>query len=79
MGKNRTVYRRNDNKWVNKRNDSDRASSLHDTQKQAENAAKENLKNQGGGEVTVQGVNGKFRKKDTVAPGNDPCPPKDKK
>ena len=49
--KNRTVYRRNDGTWVNKRNDSDRASSLHTTQKDAENAARDMLKNQGGGEL----------------------------
>ena len=76
--KNRTVYRRNDGTWVNKRNDSDKASSLHTTQKDAENAAKEMLKNQGGGELTIQGTNGRFRSKDTIPPGNDPNPPKDK-
>ena len=76
--KNRTVYRRNDGTWVNKRNDSDKASSLHTTQKDAENTAKEMLKNQGGGELTIQGTNGRFRSKDTIPPGNDPNPPKDK-
>ena len=35
MGKNRTVYHRPDGKWVNQRDDSDKASSLHDTQKEA--------------------------------------------
>jgi hypothetical protein len=35
-------------------------------------AGKAMLGNQGGGEITVQGVNGQFRQKDTVAPGNDP-------
>jgi hypothetical protein len=80
MSKNdRTVYRRNDGTWVNKLNDSDRASSLHSTQKEAENAAKEMLRNQGGGEVTIQGTDGRFRDKDTVKPGNDPNPPKDRK
>ncbi len=76
--KNRTVYRRSNGDWANKRNDSDRASSVHSTQKEAENAAKEMLRNQGGGEVTIQGENGRFRDKDTVKPGNDPNPPKDK-
>ena len=28
-GRDRTVFRRSDGQWVNKRNDSDRASSLH--------------------------------------------------
>ena len=75
----RMVYKRpDDGKWVNKRNDSERASSLHDTQKAAENAAKEMLKNQGGGDLTTKGLNGQIRSKDTIAPGNDPCPPKDK-
>jgi hypothetical protein len=78
MGKNdRIVYRRSDGNWVNKRNDNDRASSLHDTQKDAENAARTMLNNQGGGELTTKGKNGQIRSKDTIAPGNDPNPPKD--
>ena len=68
----RTVSRRPDGTWENKRNDADRASSLHDTQKAAQDAAREMLKNQGGGELTVKGVDGKIRDKDTIAPGNDP-------
>ena len=75
--KGRIVYQRDDGKWVNKRNDSDRASSLHNTQKEAKNTAREMLKNQGGGELTIKGVNGLIRSKDTIAPGNDPNPPKD--
>jgi hypothetical protein len=73
----RTVYRRDDGTWVNKRNDADKASSVHDTQREAQEAAKEMLKNQGGGELTTKGLNGQIRSKDTIAPGNDPCPPKD--
>jgi uncharacterized protein YdaU (DUF1376 family) len=79
MNRNRTVYRQSDGKWVNKRNDADRASTVHDTQKEAMEKAKEMSSNQGGGEVTVQSTNkGQFRIKDTVPPGPDPCPPKDK-
>ena len=74
----RTVFRRTDGTWVNKRNDADRASSTHDTQKQAEEAARDMLKNQGGGELTTKGRDGQIRSKDTIAPGNDPNPPKDK-
>jgi hypothetical protein len=77
-GIDRTVYKTDDGKWANKRNDSNRASSIHDTQGDAEEAARENLKNQGGGELTTQGRDGKFRSKDTIPPGNDPNPPKDK-
>ena len=76
--KGRTVFHRDDGKWVNKRNDSERASSLHDTQKEAENVAREMLRNQGGGELTTKGENGQIRSKDTIAPGRDPNPPKDK-
>ena len=74
----RTVYRRDDGKWANKRNDSERASSLHDTQKAALDAAKDLLQNQGGGELTTKGLDGRIRSKDTIAPGNDPFPPRDK-
>ncbi len=76
-GRDRTIFRRPDNKWVNKRNDADKASSLHDTQKEAEQAARNMLKNQGGGELTTKGLNGRIRSKDTIAPGNDPFPPRD--
>lgn len=68
----RTVFRRPDGSWANKRNDASRASSVHGTQKEAQDAARQMLKNQGGGELSTKGVDGKFRDKDTVAPGNDP-------
>lgn len=42
----RTVYRSGD-KWVNKRNDADRPSSKHDTQKEAIQVARRMLQNQG--------------------------------
>jgi hypothetical protein len=76
-GRDRNVYRRSDGKWVNKRQDAEKASSLHKTQEEAEEAANNMLRNQGGGELTTSGRNGKFRSKDTIKPGNDPCPPKD--
>lgn len=77
-GTDRTVSRRPDGTWENKRNDAEKASSLHKTQKEAEQAARAMLKNQGGGELTIKGVDGKIRSKDTIAPGKDPNPPKDK-
>ena len=80
MGKDqdRTVYRKSNGKWVNKRQDAQRASSLHDTQKDAIDTAREMLKNQGGGELITHDRHGKIRSKDTIHPGNDPNPPKDK-
>jgi hypothetical protein len=73
----RTIFRRDNGQWANKRNDAGKASSLHRTQKDAIDAAKNMLQNQGGGELTTKGLNGKIRSKDTIAPGNDPNPPKD--
>lgn len=76
-GKDRTVFKGIDGEWKNKRNDALKAASSHETQKEAEKAAKEMLMNQGGGELTVKGLDGKIRSKDTIPPGNDPNPPKD--
>lgn len=78
MGKksDRTVFKK-DGDWINKRNDASKASSTHDTQKAAEAAAKSMLKRSGGGELTTKGLDGKIRSKDTIAPGNDPFPPRD--
>lgn len=75
-GRDRTVYRNEQGRWVNKRNDASRASSTHRTQKEAQDAARTMLQNQGGGELTTKGRDGKIRDKDTVAPGNDPYPPR---
>lgn len=76
-GNNRSIFRRDD-QWINKLNGASRASSVHDTQQDAINVAREMLSNRGGGELTTMGRNGQIRSKDTIAPGNDPCPPKDK-
>lgn len=73
----RIVYKRGD-EWVNKLTTSAKASSLHSTQKAAENAARSMLHNQGGGELITKGLDGKIRSKDTIAPGNDPFPPRDR-
>ena len=77
-GKGRTVSKRPDGSWQNKRDGAGRASSVHDTQAQAAAAAKQMLQNAGGGELKIKGVNGQIRSKDTVPHGNDPNPPKDK-
>jgi len=72
------VSRRTDGTWENKRQDAGKASSLHKTQAAAEKAAREMLKNQGGGELTTMSRDGKIRSKDTIPPGNDPNPPRDR-
>lgn len=66
-----------DGKWENRRADDERASSLHPTQKEAVDSARKMLRNQGGGELTVKGLDGKIVSKDTIPPGNDPYPPRD--
>lgn len=78
MSNDRIVYRRKDGVWVNKKNESEKATSLHSTQAEALVAARQNLENQGGGELITKGLDGRIRSKDTISPGNDPCPPKDK-
>ena len=75
----RTVFRdKETNEWINKRNDAGKASSRHDTQQAAADAAARMLRNQGGGELSIKGRDGQIRSKDTIAPGNDPNPPKDR-
>ncbi|MDX0174511.1 DUF2188 domain-containing protein [Sinorhizobium meliloti] len=79
MGKNDRFVSKHPEGWAVRAPGADRASSLHQTQREAEQRAKETVRNLGGGEVRVQGRDGKWRDSDTVAPGNDPNPPRDKK
>jgi hypothetical protein len=53
-----------------------RASSHHANQGEAQSAARRYLRNEGGGELSIQGRNGRIRAKDSVPPGHDPYPPK---
>ncbi|WP_420559751.1 DUF2188 domain-containing protein [Tepidicaulis sp.] len=79
MSKNDRYVVKHPDGWAVKAAGADRASSVHKTQGEAERAAKDTVQNLGGGEVRIQGRDGKWRDSDTVAPGNDPNPPKDKK
>ena len=72
----RTVSRREDGRWANQKDGAQRATSLHDTQSEAVAAARENLRNEGGGELKIKNEDGQVRQKDTVAPATDPNPPK---
>ncbi len=65
--------------WAVKAPGASRASVVTTTQKQAEARAKEIVRKQGGGEVRIQGRDGKIRGSDTVKRGRDPFPPRDKK
>lgn len=57
----------------------DRASAHTDTQGEAIDRARDIVRNLGGGEVTIHGRDGRIRDSDTVPPGGDPNPPRDRK
>lgn len=70
------VYKSGDG-WAAKRDDASRASSVHDTQAAAYDAARGYAArgyagNNGGGDVSIHGRDGQIREKNTIAPGNDP-------
>ena len=65
--------------WDVKKPGASRVSAHHPTQKAAISDAKGIVKNKGGGEVRIHGLDGKIRNSDTVFPGNDPDPPRDTK
>jgi hypothetical protein len=77
-GKGRTVSRRPDGSWQNKRDGAKRAGSVHETQKAAIREATRMMNKPGqGGELKVKGEDGKIRSKDTIN-RPDPNPPKDR-
>lgn len=64
--------------WRVVKDNAERASATASTQKEAEKIAKELSSKSGGGEVRIHKPNGgPIRDSDTVAPSNDPNPPKD--
>jgi hypothetical protein len=74
----RIVQKRQDGQWEVVKPHHERASAVTDTQREAQDRAREILTGLGGGELTTKGRDNKFRDSDTVPHGNDPCPPKDK-
>lgn len=68
-----------DGGWQVTKPGSDRASARTGTQADAVDRAAEILKNDGGGEVVIHRPDGSIRDSDTVHPGNDPLPPRDRK
>jgi hypothetical protein len=68
------------NSWSVKKAGAERASATANTQRQAEVIAKHLSAKSGGGEVRIHKPNaGPIRDSDTVAPGRDTFPPRDKK
>lgn len=75
----RNVVPNRDSGWDVKKAGAARASAHADTQAQAIARAKEIVHRAGGGEVTIHGRDGRIRGSDTVKPGNDPNPPRDRR
>lgn len=65
------VYKRG-NEWVGKRDDASRVSTRANTQAAAYEATRDLSARNGGGEISLHGVNGQIRDKNTISPGNDP-------
>lgn len=63
--------------WKAKREGADRAAGVFDTQRQAENFARNIMKNNSGGELITQSKHGPIRSKDTIN-SNDPILPRDR-
>lgn len=75
MAKDYKVYPKG-GKWVAKAQDATRASSLHETQKQAYEAAHRYVTNAGGGDISIHRKDtGAIREKNTIAK-KDPFPPR---
>ena len=78
-GTDRHVVPNPDGGWDVKKPEGKRASSHQDTQADAVKRAREIVHNVGGGEVVIHDRHGRIRDSDTIAPGNDPNPPRDRK
>lgn len=68
----RIVQEGTDGKWREKAEGARRASSVHATQKQAVQAAREKLRRSGGGKLVVIGRDNKIRVRETVPPEYEP-------
>ena len=63
-----------DGGWAVKKDGAGRSSSVHSTQGDAYNSARGYASNSGGGELRVQGRDGRFRESNTIGKP-DPFPP----
>lgn len=75
----RNVVPNPDGGWDVRAPGASRSSAHTNTQADAINRARAIVRNAGGGEVTIHGRDGQIRNSDTVAPGNDPNPPRDRR
>lgn len=77
MAKNNYWITPHDDDWQAKREGAQRAARTFDTQKEAEDYARNIMQNGEGGELITQNKEGQIRSKDTIN-SNDPNPPKDR-
>lgn len=75
----RHVVPNSDGGWDVRAPGADRASAHKVTQAEAIDRAREIVAKSGGGEVVIHGRDSRIRDSDTVPPGNDPNPPRDRK
>lgn len=75
----RHVVRNENGGWDVRAPGAQRVSAHTDTQAEAISRARNIVGNAGGGEVVIHGRDGRIRDSDTIAPGNDPNPPRDTK
>lgn len=68
-----------DGGWQVTKPGASRPSAVLPTQAQTEQRAREILRGDGGGEVVTHRPDGRIRDSDTVPPGNDLYPPRDKR
>ncbi|ROR42533.1 DUF2188 domain-containing protein [Kitasatospora cineracea] len=62
--------------WAVTKPGGQRASAVLPTQAEAVERARQILTNDGGGELRIRNTDGVIRDQRTIAPGNDPYPPK---
>jgi Uncharacterized protein conserved in bacteria (DUF2188) len=79
MSRNDRFVVRHGSAWAVKKGGSEEPESIHRKQSRAEQTAKKKVHDLGGGEVRIQGRDGRWRDSDTVPPGRDPFPPRDRK
>lgn len=79
MSKNDRYVVKHGKGWAVKQGGVSTPESVHRKQSTAEQTARATVRGLGGGEVRIQDRQGRFRDSDTVAPGPDPFPPRDRK
>ena len=68
---NYNVFKKGD-KWVGEQQGAKRASVSADTQAEAYKETRRIVENKGGGDISLHGLNGQIREKNTIAPAVDP-------